>query len=73
MVPSAAIATATRQYKGKRNVPHVHADGMAIHHKLAILGLNVALELAVGGVVLEHVDLQAEQKREREGWRIPCS
>jgi len=30
-------------------------DGMAINDKFAILHLHVSLELAVGGVVLEHV------------------
>jgi hypothetical protein len=29
---------------------------LAVNHELAALGVDIALELAVGGIVLEHVD-----------------
>jgi hypothetical protein len=41
-------------------------DGLALDPELAILGLYSALEAAVDGVILEHVDLKAHQKRIRK-------
>jgi hypothetical protein len=46
-----------KYFLGIYDLPHVHADGVAIDNELAILGLDVTLELSVGGVILEHVDL----------------
>lgn len=39
-----------------------NGDGMSIDDQLATLGLHLTLEAAVGGVILEHVDLKGWKK-----------
>lgn len=39
-----------------------NGDGMSIDDQLATLSLHLALEAAVGGVILEHVDLKVSNK-----------
>ncbi len=41
---------------------HVEADGLAVDDQVVAINLDVALELAVGAVVLEHVCLGACQQ-----------
>lgn len=41
-------------------------DGLAIDDKLPILSLHCAIELAMGGIILEHVDLKGQVGASRD-------
>lgn len=47
-----------------------NGDGMSIDDQLATLSLHLTLVAAVGGVILEHVDLEVwKEARSPRRWR----
>lgn len=47
-----------------------NGDGMSIDDQLATLGLHLTLVAAMGGVILEHVDLEVwKEVRSPRRWR----